>query len=164
MLSVELTICEVFDPAVVVLHGELDLADIPMVASHLIAAAAACGSIIVDLTGLAYISYEGLGMLGRAQTMTRALGGELSLAAPKGQVRVVLETTGLMNVFPVYPTVEHALRRAAPALPAGTASRWSSCRVTEGGVNVDHDDPGPDSDPRSDADRESSAAVSCSCS
>jgi anti-sigma B factor antagonist len=116
MLSVELTIREGSDPAVVVLHGELDLADIPVAVSHLIAAAAACGSIIVDLTGLAYISYGGLGILGRAQAMTRALGGELLLAAPQGQVRGVLEVAGLTDVFPVYPTVQQALSGAAPAL------------------------------------------------
>jgi anti-sigma B factor antagonist len=116
MLGLELTIPEVSDPAVVVLHGELDLADIPAVTSHLIAAAAACGSIIVDLTGLAYISYSGLGILRRAQAMTRALGGELLLAAPQGQVRVVLEVSGLIGVISVYPTVQQALSGAAPAL------------------------------------------------
>jgi anti-anti-sigma factor len=114
---VELTIRKANDPAVVVLQGELDLADIPAVASHLIAAAAACGSVIVDLTGLAYISYAGLAVLGRAQAMTRALGGELLLAAPRGQVRVVLEVTGPTRGFSVYPTVQQALSGAQPALP-----------------------------------------------
>jgi anti-sigma B factor antagonist len=117
MLSVELTIREESDPAVVVLHGELDLADTPAVASHLIAAAAACGSVIVDLTGLTYISYGGLGILTRAQAMTRALGGELLLAAPQGQVRVFLEVTGLIGVFSVHASVQQALSGAVAALP-----------------------------------------------
>lgn len=120
MLSVELTIREVNDPAVIVLRGELELADVPAVASHMIAASAACGSVIVDLAGLAYISYGALGILGRAQAMTRALGGELLLAAPQGQVRVVLEVSGLIGVFSVYPTVQQALTGAAPALPHGS--------------------------------------------
>jgi anti-anti-sigma factor len=119
MLSVELTIREVNGPAVVVLHGEFDLADIPAVASYLIAAAAACGSVIVDLTGLAYISYGGLEVLRRAQTMTRTLGGELLLAGPQGQVRAFLEATGMIGVFSVCPAVQQAPSGAALALPHG---------------------------------------------
>lgn len=108
MFSVELTIRQMSGLAVVALCGELDVADIPEVAPHLIAAAAACGSIIVDLTGLAYISCGGLGVLVRVHKMTRALGGELLLAGPQPRVHVILEVTGLNAVFPVYPTVLQA--------------------------------------------------------
>ena len=53
MLNVDLSIGDVDGQAVVALRGESNLADIPSVASHLIAAVAACGpSVIVDLAGL----------------------------------------------------------------------------------------------------------------
>jgi anti-sigma B factor antagonist len=117
VLNVELTIREVRGLAVVALGGELDLADTSAVASHLIAAAAACNSIVVDLSDLAFISCGGLGILLRTQKMTRALGGELLLVAPHGRVRAVLEVTGLIGVFSVYPTVRRALSVAAPARP-----------------------------------------------
>jgi anti-sigma B factor antagonist len=113
----ELTIREASGLGVVALSGELDQSDTQAVASHLIAAAAACGSIVVDLSDLAFISYGGLGVLLRVQKMTRALGGELSLAQPRGRVLAVLEVTGLIGVFPVYPTVRQAVTAAAPALP-----------------------------------------------
>ncbi len=108
MFSLEMTIRKISGLAVVALCGELDIADIPDVVPHLIAAAAACGSIIVDLTDLAYISCGGLGVLVRIRKMTRALGGELLLVGPQPRVHLILEVTGLNAVFSVYPTVRQA--------------------------------------------------------
>ncbi len=57
VLDMDLSIRGFGGQAVVALRGELNLADIPGVASYLIAAVAACGpSVIVDLAGL-----EGIG-------------------------------------------------------------------------------------------------------
>jgi len=90
--------------AVVALRGELSLADTPGVASHLIAAVAACGpSVIVDLAGLEGISYSGLSVLLRIRKWTRRSGGDLPLAAPQQPVRRILEATGLIDVFSVIP-------------------------------------------------------------
>ena len=109
MLSVELSIGDFDGQAVVALCGEPDLADIPSVASHLIAAVAACGpSVIVDLAGLEGIGYSGLSVLLRIRKWTRQSGGDLPLAAPQQPVRQILEATGLINVFSVYPSVEEA--------------------------------------------------------
>jgi anti-anti-sigma factor len=79
----------------------------PGVASHLFAAVAACGpSVIVDLAGLEGIGYSGLSVLLRVRRWTRRSGGDLSLAAPQQPVRRILEATGLIDVFAVYPNVE----------------------------------------------------------
>ena len=64
MLNVDLSIGDFDGQAVVALRGESNLADTPGVASHLIAAVAACGpSVIVDLAGLEGIDYSGLWVL-----------------------------------------------------------------------------------------------------
>ena len=122
MLSVELSIGDFDGQAVVALRGEPDLADIPGVASHLIAAVAACGpSVIVDLAGLEGIGYSGLSVLLRIRKWTRQSGGDLPLAAPQQPVRQILEATGLIDVFSVYPSVEEAansLRQAQAWSPA----------------------------------------------
>jgi anti-anti-sigma factor len=56
MFSVELSVSDFGGHAVVALRGELDLADVPAVESHLIAAVAACGaSVIVDMAGVEFI-------------------------------------------------------------------------------------------------------------
>jgi anti-anti-sigma factor len=109
MLSVDLSIGDFDGQAVVALRGEFDLADTPSVASHLIAAVAACGpSVIADLAGLEGIGYGGLSVLLRVRKWTRRSGGDLHLAAPQQPVRRILESTGLIDVFAVYPSVEEA--------------------------------------------------------
>ena len=122
MLDVDLSIRDVDGQAVVALRGEFDLADTPSVASHLIAAVAACGpSVIVDLAGLDGIGYSGLSVLLRVRKWTRRNGGDLPLAAPRQPVRQILEATGLIDVFSVYPGVEEAakaMRAAQPGSPA----------------------------------------------
>jgi anti-sigma B factor antagonist len=109
MLNVDLIVRDVDGQAVVALRGQLSLADTPGVASHLIAAVAAYGpSVIVDLAGLDGIGYSGLSVLLRVRKWTRRSGGDLPLAAPRQPVRQILEATGLIDVFSVYPSVEEA--------------------------------------------------------
>ena len=120
MLNVDLSIRDFDGQAVVALHGELNLADTPGLASHLITAVAACGpSVIVDLAGLEGISYSGLSVLLRIRKWARQSGGDLPLAAPQQPVRRILEATGLIDVFSVYPSVEEA------ASSARRARAWS---------------------------------------
>ena len=123
MLNVDLSIRDVDGQAVVVLRGELSLADTPSAASHLIAAVAACGPwVIVDLADLEGIGYSGLSVLLRVRKWTRRSGGDLPLAAPQQPVRRILETTGLIDVFSVYPSVEEAASRAGQAQPWSPAA------------------------------------------
>ena len=124
MLNVDLSIRDSDGQAVVALFGELILADTPRVASHLIAAVAACGpSVIVDMAGLDGIGYSGLSVLLRVRKWTRQNGGDLPLAAPRQPVRQILEATGLIDVFSVHPSVEEAansirqVRTWSPAAP-----------------------------------------------
>jgi anti-sigma B factor antagonist len=123
MLDVDLSIGDFDGQAVVALRGEFDLADVPCVASHLIAAVAACGpSVVVDLAGLEGIGYSGLSVLLRVQKWTRRSGGDLPLAAPQQPVRRILEATGLIDVFAVYHSVEEAANSARQAAVAGGAA------------------------------------------
>ena len=144
MLNVDLSIRDFDGQAVVALRGELNLADIPSLASHLIAAVAACGpSVIVDLAGLEGISYSGLSVLLRIRKWARQSGGDLPLAAPQQPVRRILEATGLIDVFSVYPSVEEAASSARqaqawspaaqqqprPAMVTRSSGRQPLCRV-----------------------------------
>ena len=137
MLDVDLSIRDSGGQAIVTLRGELNLANIPGVASCLIAAVAACGpSVIVDLASLEGIGYSGLSVLLRVRKWTRRSGGDLLLAAPRQPVRQILQATGLIDVFSVYPSVEQAASSArqvqawpptAPRRPrAATATRPGS--------------------------------------
>ena len=136
MFNVDLSIRDSDGQAVVALRGELSLADTPGVASHLIAAVAACGpSVIVDMAGLDGIGYSGLSVLLRVRKWTRQNGGDLPLAAPRQPVRQILEATGLIDVFSVHPSVEEAansirqVRAWSPAAPL----RLHAAMVTRSG-------------------------------
>jgi anti-sigma B factor antagonist len=123
MFNVELSVSGDGGYAVVALCGELDLANAPVVASHLIAAVAAFGpSVIVDLAGLDFIDCRGLGVLVRVQKWTREDGGDMYLAGPRPRVRRVLEMVGLTGVFSVYPSVEQAVTGARLARPLAAAA------------------------------------------
>ena len=113
MFDIELSVREFSGQAVVALRGELDLASTPAVASHLLAAVATCGRVIVDLAGLDDICEAGLAMLVRGREWAQENGGDLALAAPRASVREILKVAGLADVFRVYPSVEHA--SAGPA-------------------------------------------------
>jgi anti-sigma B factor antagonist len=109
MFDIELSVREFGGQAVVALRGELDLGSTPAVASHLLAAVAACGpSVILDLADLDNICPAGLGILVRVREWVRENGGDLALAAPRAPVRRTLEATGLADIFSVYPSVELA--------------------------------------------------------
>jgi anti-sigma B factor antagonist len=123
MFNVELSVSGRGGHAVVALCGELDLADAPVVASHLIAAVAAFGpSIIVDLAGLEFIDCCGLGVLVRVQKWTRESGGDMYLAGPRPRVRRVLEMAGLTDAFLVYPSVKRAVTGVRLARPLSAAA------------------------------------------
>ena len=136
MLNVDLIVRDFDRQAVVALRGELSLADAPGVASHLIAAVAAFGpSVIVDLAGLDGIGYSGLSVLLRVRKWVRRSGGDLPLAAPRQPVRQILEATGLMSVFSVYPSVEGAANntRQAQVWSPEAPQRLQTAMVTGSG-------------------------------
>jgi anti-sigma B factor antagonist len=136
MLDVDLSIRDGDGLGVVALRGELNLADAPAVASHLITAVAVCGpSVIVDLAGLEGIGYSGLAVLLRVRKWTRRNAGDLPLAAPQPPVRRILEATGLIDVFSVYRSVEEAASSARQVRPRPPA------RQVRPGARVRHVQP-----------------------
>jgi anti-anti-sigma factor len=65
--------------------------------------------VVIDMEGVSFVDSTGLGSVIAALKQVRGTQGELRLAAPNQQVRVVLELTTLDRVFPYYATVEEAL-------------------------------------------------------
>jgi anti-sigma B factor antagonist len=65
--------------------------------------------IVIDMEGVSFVDSTGLGSVISALKQVRGNQGELRLAAPNQQARVVLELTTLDRVFPYYATVEEAL-------------------------------------------------------
>lgn len=90
--------------------GRLDVAGAPAL-KDAISEAARDGAprIVIDMEGVSFVDSTGLGSVIAALKQIRGREGELRLAAPNQQVRVVLELTTLDRVFPYYATVEEAL-------------------------------------------------------
>ncbi len=109
--------------ALLTMSGELDLADAPAVASHLMSAVTEFGpTLIVDMAGLEFIDCCGLGMLARVRKWVRQRGGDMYLAAPGQHVRMILNATGLIDIFSVYPSVQEAASGQLPARsPVGSS-------------------------------------------
>ena len=91
--------------------GRLDVAGAPALKDAIGEVVTKDGSprVVIDMAGVSFVDSTGLGSVISALKQIRGSQGELRLAAPNQQVRVVLELTTLDRVFPYYATVEEAL-------------------------------------------------------
>ncbi len=65
--------------------------------------------LVVDCTGLGYISSAGVGVLVRLHKKLWTVGGHAKVASVRGPVFRLLELTKLADLFEIYPSVEEAL-------------------------------------------------------
>lgn len=96
---------------VVVPSGRLDVAGAPTLKAAIGEAVRDDGTprLVIDMEGVSFVDSTGLGSVIAALKLVRGSKGDIRLAAPNQQVRVVLELTTLDRVFAYYPTVEDAL-------------------------------------------------------
>lgn len=127
MLSVNMTTRECDDHVVVMLSGELDVADAAAIAAALAMVAASAPEIIVDLAGLEFIDSSGVAALAQGRKLARHAGGDLLLAAPRREVLRILTLTRLIDVFPVHTSVDEA---------AGHARRTAAARARRAALAV----------------------------
>jgi anti-sigma B factor antagonist len=96
--------------AVVHLKGRLDLISGTEVRQHLAdAIAAGRRNLVVDLAEVPFIDSSGLAALISGLKSTRTVGGDLRIARPAAQAKVILELTRLDRVLRCYETIEEAL-------------------------------------------------------
>ena len=90
--------------------GRLDVTGVPALKAAVSEAVGDGQSrLVIDMEGVSFVDSSGLGSVVAALKQVRSSKGDLRLAAPNQQVRVVLELTTLDRVFPYYATVEDAL-------------------------------------------------------
>jgi anti-sigma B factor antagonist len=70
--------------------------------------------LILELSGVELIDSAGLGELVMVLLWTQASGCSIKLAAPRRNVRELLELTNLASVFEIYPTLADATRAHGP--------------------------------------------------
>ena len=114
MVSVDVSTRVCDGQVVVVLRGELDVADAAMVAASLAVVAASGRNVILDLAHLEYIDSSGLAALVHTRQHARRAGFDLLLAAPQQQVQRMLAITRLIDVFAVHACVDEAAGSGGP--------------------------------------------------
>jgi len=111
MFGSELAIRDEGAHVVVMLRGELDIANAADLGAVLSEAVARNPHVIADLSDLTFIDCAGLGVLVRARTRAREAGGDLVLAGARGRVLRVLALPCLAGVFPVDAGADEAARK-----------------------------------------------------
>ena len=83
-------------------------------ADHLDACAQSGGALVLDMSGIEYVSSAGLRCLMIAARQAAARQGRVVAAAPQAVVAEILQISRFNLVLPVYPTTREALAAVAP--------------------------------------------------
>jgi len=95
---------------VVRLFGEFDSASAPAVEQHIEGLAKGEGQcVVLDFTGVPFMSSAGLRVLQKVLRIARGNGGDIRLASVGQPVHTVLHQTGLAQMFKIFPDAEAAL-------------------------------------------------------
>jgi anti-sigma B factor antagonist len=98
--------------AVLHLTGKLNMVSAPLVRERIASLVTAGSSrVVVDLTGVPFLDSSGLGALIAGLKSARQAGGDLRIAAPSEQTRLVLRLTNMERVLTPYDTPEEAFAR-----------------------------------------------------
>jgi len=97
--------------SVVHVSGEVDVYTAPMLREELAALIdAEHANLVVDLAEVSFMDSTGLGVLVGALKKIKTLGGELRLVIDQEKVLKVFRITALTQVFPIYATLDEALK------------------------------------------------------
>jgi anti-sigma B factor antagonist len=103
--------------AVLVIHGDLDVATSPDLRTAALATIHADpGPVIIDASEMGYCDSTGLGVFVRVAAVLDSRGQRLAIAGPQPGVRHILEETGLDEAFVVTGTVTEATARLRAGL------------------------------------------------
>lgn len=104
------------DEAVVLqVSGVVDIITAPSLATHLdVALAGAPPVLVVDLTGLDFLSSAGITVLVEAQRLTQNSPTSLRVAAEGSATSRPLQIVGVDKIVDLYPTVADAVRGHQP--------------------------------------------------
>lgn len=93
------------------LDGKLNMLSAPHLREEIHATVAAGNyHVAIDLTNVGFIDSSGLGALINGLKTARQAGGDLRIACPSEQVKLVLELTNIDRVLKAYDNAEGAFR------------------------------------------------------
>jgi anti-anti-sigma factor len=116
MASLDMTVEDIGDGATkVVLRGRFDTTGAILIEMPFNAITAEKPAIIVDLSGVSFLSSYGIRVLLVGAKTAKSKGGRLALMCPEGNVAKVLQAAGASTLIPMFPTQDAALAALAPS-------------------------------------------------
>jgi anti-sigma B factor antagonist len=105
----EVLINSVSGATVVVLAGDIDGSTAPVAQARILEQLVAGETLILDMTGVAYMSSAGLRMLLSAHRSAATKGGSVRLVGLSEDLQDTMAATGFLEFFSTYPSVAAAL-------------------------------------------------------
>lgn len=91
------------DSAVVMLHGELDVASVAILSDCFMGIAFAVDEVVLDFAELDFIDGCGLRFIAAASQQVVAYGGSVSIRSPRPQIQRLLEFVDFKQIVAVQP-------------------------------------------------------------
>ncbi len=109
--SLQMEVSRIGQAVVITVHGSASMVDAPRLGEELQRLADRPHStIILDLTDLNFIGAEGIDALLLARKRLDVQQGQIRLVHPNEGIRRILELTRLTKIFPVFDSLEDALK------------------------------------------------------
>jgi anti-sigma B factor antagonist len=102
----DVTIKSFGDVAVIQLVGSLDGKTAPDVQREVLPSAEGQSKVILDMTGVSFVSSAGLRILLLLYRQLKARGGKIALVGTSADIKDVMSNTGLINFFLVAESLE----------------------------------------------------------
>jgi anti-sigma B factor antagonist len=98
------------DVPIVAVSGEVDVYSAPALKDNITEILqSGVTTLILDLTGVAFLDSTGLGALVEARAATSDAGGSLPLVCSQDRILKLFTITGLDGVFTIYPSIGDAV-------------------------------------------------------
>jgi anti-sigma B factor antagonist len=95
--------------SIIAVRGEVDLHTAPKFESAIERAAQTNGTVVVDMSGVAFMDSTALSALVRSNDSLQEQGTSLRLAAPSKAVKRIFSVTGFEDYFDIFPSREAAI-------------------------------------------------------
>jgi anti-sigma B factor antagonist len=95
--------------SVIAVRGEVDLHTAPKLQSAIERAAQTNGTVVVDMSGVAFMDSTALSALVRSKDTLQEQETSLRLAAPSKAVERIFSVTGFQDYFDIFPSRETAI-------------------------------------------------------
>lgn len=123
----QIDVSEMLGTAVLKVDGRLNADVVGDFESHCNAALAQYGNqLVLDFTKLDYLSSAGLCGILTIGKKVKSADGKMSICAPFGTVRQILELAGFSQMFPIYTKVEEAMKTSPKDFGSSAAIRTDS--------------------------------------